>query len=94
VALEAGQAGGALSSRERHRRGGSGEGGSGWRHPHGDDEHAPGGQRLGTTSFMLMVKPDFPARDLKQFLSYTKSSGGRLSAGYGSAGSQVSLQPE
>ena len=45
--------------------------------------------RLGTTSFMLMVKPEFPARNLKEFLSYAKDK--NLSAGYGSAGSQVSL---
>jgi tripartite-type tricarboxylate transporter receptor subunit TctC len=47
--------------------------------------------RLGTTSFMLMVKPDFPARDLKEFLSHVKKQPGKLSAGYGSSGSQVSL---
>ena len=46
--------------------------------------------RLGTTSFMLMVRPDFPAKNLKEFLSYTKTKPG-LSAGYGSSGSQVSL---
>src|SRR5204863_3474993 len=45
--------------------------------------------RVGTTSFMLMVRSDFPARDLKEFLSYSKNR--NLSAGYGSAGSQVSL---
>jgi len=45
--------------------------------------------RLGTTSFMLMVRPDFPAKNLKEFLSYAKTK--NLSAGYGSAGSQVSL---
>jgi tripartite-type tricarboxylate transporter receptor subunit TctC len=45
--------------------------------------------RLGTTSFMLMVRPEFPARNLKEFLSYSK--GKNQSAGYGSAGSQVSL---
>jgi tripartite-type tricarboxylate transporter receptor subunit TctC len=45
--------------------------------------------RLGTTSFMLMVRPDFPARNLKEFLNHSK--GKNLSAGYGSAGSQVSL---
>jgi tripartite-type tricarboxylate transporter receptor subunit TctC len=45
--------------------------------------------RLGTTSFMLMVRPDFPARNLKEFLSYSK--GKSQSAGYGSSGSQVSL---
>jgi tripartite-type tricarboxylate transporter receptor subunit TctC len=47
--------------------------------------------RLGTTSFMLMVRPDFPAKDLKEFLTHVRSQSGKLSAGYGSAGSQVSL---
>jgi tripartite-type tricarboxylate transporter receptor subunit TctC len=47
--------------------------------------------RFGTTSFMLMVKPDFPAKDLKEFLSHVRRQPGKLSAGYGSAGSQVSL---
>src|SRR6476619_3450678 len=45
--------------------------------------------RLGTTSFMLMVRPEFPAKNLKEFLNYSK--GRSQSAGYGSAGSQVSL---
>jgi tripartite-type tricarboxylate transporter receptor subunit TctC len=47
--------------------------------------------RLGTTSFMLMVRPDFPAKSLKEFLAHVRSQPGKLSAGYGSAGSQVSL---
>lgn len=47
--------------------------------------------RLGTTSFMLMVKPDFPAKDLKEFLAHVRKQPGKLSAGYGSSGSQVSL---
>ena len=47
--------------------------------------------RLGTTSFMLMVKPEFPAKNLKEFLVYVRGQPGKLSAGYGSAGSQVSL---
>jgi tripartite-type tricarboxylate transporter receptor subunit TctC len=47
--------------------------------------------RLGTTSFMLMVLPDFPAQNLKQFLAEVRKRPGKLSAGYGSAGSQVSL---
>ena len=46
--------------------------------------------RLGTISFMIMVRPDFPAKDFKQFLAHAKASPGKLSAGYGSAGSQVS----
>jgi len=46
--------------------------------------------RLGTISFMILVRPDFPAKSLKEFLSYSKNNPGKLSAGYGSAGSQVS----
>jgi tripartite-type tricarboxylate transporter receptor subunit TctC len=47
--------------------------------------------RYGTTSFMLMVRADFPARSLKEFLSLSRAKPGSLSAGYGSAGSQVSV---
>jgi tripartite-type tricarboxylate transporter receptor subunit TctC len=47
--------------------------------------------RLGTTSFMLMVRPDYAAKDLKQFIAQVRSQPGKLSAGYGSAGSQISL---
>ena len=47
--------------------------------------------RFGTTSFMLMVKPDFPAKSLKEFLAHVGKQPGKLSAGYGSSGSQVSL---
>src|SRR5712691_8462039 len=47
--------------------------------------------RVGTTSFMLMVRPDFPAKDLKEFLARVRAQPGKLSAGYGSSGSQVSL---
>ena len=47
--------------------------------------------RYGTTSFMLMVRPDFPAKDLKAFIAHARSQPGKLSAGYGSAGSQVSV---
>jgi tripartite-type tricarboxylate transporter receptor subunit TctC len=46
--------------------------------------------RLGTISFMIMVRPDFPAKNLKEFLDYSRKNPGKLSAGYGSAGSQVS----
>ena len=46
--------------------------------------------RLGTTSFVLMVKPEFPARTLKEFIAQVKSQPGKHSAGHGSAGSQVS----
>jgi tripartite-type tricarboxylate transporter receptor subunit TctC len=47
--------------------------------------------RVGTTSFMLMVRPDFPAKDLAEFIKHIKSIPGKFSAGYGSSGSQVSL---
>jgi len=47
--------------------------------------------RLGTTSFMLMVRPDFPAKNLEEFLNAVKAEKGKFSAGYGSSGSQVSL---
>src|SRR2546427_4205850 len=47
--------------------------------------------RFGTTSFMLMVRPDFPAKNLKGFIAHARSQPGKLSGGYGSAGSQVSL---
>jgi tripartite-type tricarboxylate transporter receptor subunit TctC len=46
--------------------------------------------RLGTISFMLMVAPEFPAKNLKEFLAHARSNPGKLSGGYGSAGSQVS----
>jgi tripartite-type tricarboxylate transporter receptor subunit TctC len=45
--------------------------------------------RLATTSFMLMVRQDYPANTLKEFLAHSR--GKSQSAGYGSSGSQVSL---
>ena len=47
--------------------------------------------RYGTTSFMLMVRPDFPAKDFKAFIAHARANPGKLSAGYGSSGSQVSI---
>src|SRR4051812_12160324 len=47
--------------------------------------------RYGTTSFMLMVRPDFPAKDLKAFIAHARANPGKLSAGYGSSGSQVAI---
>ncbi len=46
--------------------------------------------RLGTISFMLMVPAEFPARTFREFLDYARAHPGKLSGGYGSAGSQVS----
>ena len=47
--------------------------------------------RLATTSFMLMVKPDYPAHNLREFIDSVRRQPGKLSAGYGSSGSQVSV---
>ena len=47
--------------------------------------------RFGTTSFMLMVRADFPAKTLKEFIAQARTQPGKLSAGYGSSGSQVSI---
>jgi tripartite-type tricarboxylate transporter receptor subunit TctC len=47
--------------------------------------------RIGTTSFMLMVRADDRSQTLKEFLAVARAQPGKLSAGYGSAGSQVSL---
>jgi tripartite-type tricarboxylate transporter receptor subunit TctC len=47
--------------------------------------------RIGTTSFMLMVRADSPIRTFKEFLADARAKPGKLSAGYGSSGSQVSL---
>jgi tripartite-type tricarboxylate transporter receptor subunit TctC len=46
--------------------------------------------RLGTISFMLMVAADSPAKNFKEFLAHARANPGKLSGGYGSAGSQVS----
>lgn len=47
--------------------------------------------RIGTTSFMLMLKADSPIRSFKEFLADARSKPGKLSSGHGSAGSRVSL---
>jgi len=46
---------------------------------------------ISTTSMILLVRPDFPAPTLKDFIAYARAQNGRLTAGYGSAGSQVSI---
>ena len=47
--------------------------------------------RIGTTSFMLMVRADSPLKTFKEFLADARAKPGKLAAGYGSSGSQVSL---
>jgi len=46
--------------------------------------------KIGVTGFILMVKPDFPAANLREFIAYAKANPGKLSYGHGSAGSLVS----
>ncbi len=47
--------------------------------------------RLITSALMLVVRADFPARNLSEFVAYAKARPGQLSAGYASAGMQVGL---
>ena len=42
-----------------------------------------------TTAMVLLVKPDFPAKDLEQFMEYAKTHP-NMTAGYGSGASQIS----
>lgn len=44
--------------------------------------------KIGSTGFILMVKPDFPAKDMKEFVAYAKAN--KLAYGHGSSGSLVS----
>jgi tripartite-type tricarboxylate transporter receptor subunit TctC len=46
--------------------------------------------RTTTTAMVLLVKPDFPARDLTQFLDYSRTKRS-LTGGYGSGASQISV---
>jgi tripartite-type tricarboxylate transporter receptor subunit TctC len=47
--------------------------------------------RLITTSMVLLVRSDFPASTLGEFISYAKTKPGGLTAGYGSAATIVSI---
>ncbi|HVE50843.1 MAG TPA: tripartite tricarboxylate transporter substrate binding protein [Casimicrobiaceae bacterium] len=47
--------------------------------------------RIGTTALVLMVRADFPAKNVPEFLAHVKSQPGKLSAGYGSSSSQVCI---
>ncbi|MES2957611.1 MAG: tripartite tricarboxylate transporter substrate binding protein [Pseudomonadota bacterium] len=46
---------------------------------------------VGQTVLVLMAKPDFPAKDVKSFVAHAKAQPGKLSAGYGSSSSQISI---
>src|ERR1700681_4142238 len=43
-----------------------------------------------TSAMVLVVKPDFPARDLAQFMAYARAHP-NMTAGYGSGASQISI---
>lgn len=43
-----------------------------------------------TTAMVLVVKPDFPAKNLAEFMTYAKAHPG-MTAGYGSGASQISV---
>lgn len=46
--------------------------------------------KIGVTGFILMVRPDFPAANLREFIAWGKANPGKLAWGHGSAGSRVS----
>ena len=46
---------------------------------------------ISRTSMILLVRNDFPAQTLKDFLAHARAKNGQLAGGYGSAGSQVSI---
>ena len=46
--------------------------------------------KMGETGFILMVRNDFPAKDLKEFIAYGKAHPDKLAFGHGSSGSLVS----
>jgi tripartite-type tricarboxylate transporter receptor subunit TctC len=47
--------------------------------------------RLATTSLVLMVRADYPPKNLAEFMAHVKANSGKLSAGYGSSSSQTSV---
>lgn len=47
--------------------------------------------RISTTSLVLMVRADYPPKNLQEFMAYAKANSGKLSAGYGSSSSQTSV---
>ena len=47
--------------------------------------------RFITTGLILSVRPDFPAKDLKEFIAYAKANPGKLTVAQASAGMQVSI---
>ena len=46
--------------------------------------------KIGETGFILMVRSEFPAKDMKEFIAYGKANPGKMAYGHGSSGSLVS----
>ncbi len=46
---------------------------------------------IGETMLVLLVKTGFPAKNLQEFVTYVKQRPGKVTAGYGSSSSQVSI---
>jgi tripartite-type tricarboxylate transporter receptor subunit TctC len=46
---------------------------------------------IGDNMLVLMVKADHPAKTLQEFVSYVKQRPGKVTAGYGSSSSQISI---
>ena len=46
---------------------------------------------IGDNMLVLMVKENFPAKNIQEFVSYAKQRHGKISAGFGSSSSQVSI---
>ncbi len=42
--------------------------------------------KIGVTAFVLMVRAEFPANTLQEFLTYARANSGKLSFGHGTAG--------
>src|SRR3989454_12562963 len=47
--------------------------------------------RISKTSMILLVRPEFPAHSLKEFISLARSKNGALTAGYGSSRFEVCI---
>jgi tripartite-type tricarboxylate transporter receptor subunit TctC len=41
--------------------------------------------------WMLMVRPDFPAKDAREFITYERANPGKLAVGYGSSSSRLAI---
>jgi tripartite-type tricarboxylate transporter receptor subunit TctC len=41
--------------------------------------------------WMLMVRPDFPAKDIREFVAHARANPGKLAVGYGSSSSRLAI---